>query len=166
MSLFLPNILCVPRNLLSLSLRIINVILYYLFYLKDCILDYVFHCYHISFQTSSTNKQIHVRIGVSTEESSALYLASGSEGVAGSSSSSAVTSTTTTSSGTSSSSNSLSGSDTAVVEDDPLPDVLLRVRERVASPPPPPHVCDRANKLSDVKHFTSTWLSVSAKSIE
>ncbi|MPC19664.1 Tetratricopeptide repeat protein 17 [Portunus trituberculatus] len=60
----------------------------------------------------------------------------------------------------------MSGSDTAVVEDDPLPDVLLRVRERVASPPPPPHVCDRANKLSDVKHFTSTWLSVSAKSID
>lgn len=52
------------------------------------------------------------------------------------------------------------------IEDDALPDVLLRVRERVASPPPPPHVCDRANKLSDVKHFTSTWLSVSAKNIE
>ncbi|XP_076045248.1 tetratricopeptide repeat protein 17 isoform X2 [Oratosquilla oratoria] len=52
------------------------------------------------------------------------------------------------------------------IQDDPLPDVLLRVRERVASPPPPPHVCERANKLSDIKHFTSTWLSVSAKNVE
>ena len=53
-----------------------------------------------------------------------------------------------------------------MIEDDPLPDVLLRVRERVASPPPPPHICERANKLTDIKHFTSTWLSVSAKNIE
>ena len=55
-----------------------------------------------------------------------------------------------------------------MIEDDPLPDVLLRVRERVASPPPPPHVCERANanKLTDIKLFTSTWLSVSAKVIQ
>lgn len=118
-------------------------------------------------KASSTNKQIHVRIGVSSEESSASYIAGGAEGVGGSSSTNTITSTTTaTSTSTSSSTGSLSGSDSAVVEDDPLPDVLLRVRERVASPPPPPHVCDRANKLSDVKHFTSTWLSVSAKSID
>lgn len=130
-------------------------------------LDSVFLCRHVTlpFQASSTNKQIHVRIGVSSEESSASYIAGGAEGVGGSSSTNTITSTTTATS-TSTTTGSLSGSDSAVVEDDPLPDVLLRVRERVASPPPPPHVCDRANKLSDVKHFTSTWLSVSAKSIE
>ncbi|XP_045581208.2 tetratricopeptide repeat protein 17 isoform X1 [Procambarus clarkii] len=86
------------------------------------------------------NKQIHVRIGLGTEDSTATYTAADAE--------------------------SASNPDTPVIEDDPLPDVLLRVRERVASPPPPPHVCDRANKLSEVKHFTSTWLSVSAKNID
>ncbi|KAK8402915.1 hypothetical protein O3P69_000887 [Scylla paramamosain] len=141
-------------------------------------------------KVTSTNKQIHVRIGVSTEESAASFSASGSESVGGSNSFSSGSSSSTggsssgssssssngsngsgstggsSSSSSSSSSSFMGGSDTAVVEDDPLPDVLLRVRERVASPPPPPHVCDRANKLSDVKHFTSTWLSVSAKSID
>lgn len=96
---------------------------------------------HLSLQVGLSNKQIHVRIGLGTEESTATY--STGEGEA-------------------------EGNIDAppAIEDDPLPDVLLRVRERVASPPPPPHVCDRANKLSDVKHFTSTWLSVSAKNIE
>lgn len=95
----------------------------------------------LSLQVGLSNKQIHVRIGLGTEESTATY--STGEGEA-------------------------EGNIDAppAIEDDPLPDVLLRVRERVASPPPPPHVCDRANKLSDVKHFTSTWLSVSAKNIE
>ncbi|KAK4302085.1 hypothetical protein Pmani_025813 [Petrolisthes manimaculis] len=88
-----------------------------------------------------SNKQIHVRIGLGTEESTATYSTGEGE---------------------------VEGNIDAppAIEDDPLPDVLLRVRERVASPPPPPHVCDRANKLSDVKHFTSTWLSVSAKNID
>ncbi|KAG0697185.1 Tetratricopeptide repeat protein 17 [Chionoecetes opilio] len=124
-------------------------------------------------KVSPTNKQIHVRIGVSTEESSALFSASSESGSSSSSSGSGSSSSSSggvsgsgSNAGSSSSSNPVGGPDTAVVEDDPLPDVLLRVRERVASPPPPPHVCDRANKLSDVKHFTSTWLSVSAKSID
>lgn len=68
-------------------------------------------------------------------------------------------------------SNSVDGniSEESKIEDDPLPDVLLRVRERVASPPPAPHECSfltSLNKLSDIKHFTSTWLSVSAKNID
>ncbi|XP_068207813.1 tetratricopeptide repeat protein 17 [Palaemon carinicauda] len=89
-------------------------------------------------EAAKMNKQIHVRIGLGSEDATL-------------STADADTSP---------------NPDVSVIEDDPLPDVLLRVRERVASPPPPPHVCDRANKLSDVKHFTSTWLSVSAKNID
>ncbi|XP_027224243.2 tetratricopeptide repeat protein 17 [Penaeus vannamei] len=89
-------------------------------------------------ESKISNKQIHVRVGLGSDDATL----------------------------TTAEAESNPPSDTPAIEDDPLPDVLLRVRERVASPPPPQHVCDRANKLSDVKHFTSTWLSVSAKNID
>ena len=49
--------------------------------------------------------------------------------------------------------------------DDALPDVLLRVREKLASPPPTPGQCG-ASKTVNWDAFTSTWLSVSAKGVD
>lgn len=52
-----------------------------------------------------------------------------------------------------------------VVEDDQLPDVLLKVKHEVSRPPLTVEDCHNAKQLN-WKHFTSTWLSVSAKGIK
>ena len=42
--------------------------------------------------------------------------------------------------------------------DDPLPDVLLRVREKLATPPPTMFECEESKEVN-WDAFTSTWLS-------
>ena len=49
--------------------------------------------------------------------------------------------------------------------DDPIPDVMIKVREKLATPPPTPEECGEAKEVN-WNAFTSTWLSVSAKSID
>ena len=50
------------------------------------------------------------------------------------------------------------------IVDDPLPDVLLRVRERAAAPPPSREQCADVKQIN-WGQYTSTWLSVSAKNV-
>ncbi|KAF0312441.1 Tetratricopeptide repeat protein 17 [Amphibalanus amphitrite] len=50
------------------------------------------------------------------------------------------------------------------IVDDPLPDVLLRVRERAAAPPPSREQCADIKQIN-WGQYTSTWLSVSAKNV-
>ena len=49
--------------------------------------------------------------------------------------------------------------------DDPVPDVMIKVREKLASQPPTPEECKEAKEVN-WQSFTSTWLSVSAKNID
>ena len=50
------------------------------------------------------------------------------------------------------------------IVDDPLPDVLLRVRERAVAPPPSREQCADIKQIN-WGQYTSTWLSVSAKNV-
>ena len=49
--------------------------------------------------------------------------------------------------------------------DDPIPDVMIKVREKLATPPPTIEECKDAKEMN-WNAFTSTWLSVSAKNID
>ena len=49
--------------------------------------------------------------------------------------------------------------------DDPIPDVMIKVREKLATPPPTIEECKDAKEVN-WNAFTSTWLSVSAKNID
>lgn len=49
--------------------------------------------------------------------------------------------------------------------DDPLPDVMIKVREKLVTPPPTKDECTDS-KTVNWAAFTSTWLSVSAKNID
>ena len=49
--------------------------------------------------------------------------------------------------------------------DDPIPDVMIKVREKLATPPPTKEECKDAKEVN-WNAFTSTWLSVSAKNID